>query len=68
MLGGGAGIYASLGEMGPKVQAGVGRHLGFGSMIVRRGCTTVRSRIRTTLGVEALVGHNFRTKAPPSVK
>jgi 3-carboxy-cis,cis-muconate cycloisomerase len=34
MLGGGAGTYASLGEMGPKVQAGVGRHLGFGSMIV----------------------------------
>jgi 3-carboxy-cis,cis-muconate cycloisomerase len=34
MLGGGAGTYASLGEMGPKVQAGIGRHLGFGSMIV----------------------------------
>jgi 3-carboxy-cis,cis-muconate cycloisomerase len=34
MLGGGAGTYASLGEIGPKVQAGVGRHLGFGSMIV----------------------------------
>ncbi|MBV9553349.1 MAG: adenylosuccinate lyase family protein, partial [Alphaproteobacteria bacterium] len=34
MLGGGAGTYASLGEMGPKVQAGIGRHLGFGSMTV----------------------------------
>ena len=34
MLGGGAGTYASLGEMGPKVQAGVGRHLGFGTMTV----------------------------------
>jgi 3-carboxy-cis,cis-muconate cycloisomerase len=34
MLGGGAGTYASLGEMGPKVQAGIGRHLGFGSMRV----------------------------------
>ena len=34
MLGGGAGTYASLGEMGPKVQAGIGKHLGFGSMTV----------------------------------
>jgi 3-carboxy-cis,cis-muconate cycloisomerase len=34
MLGGGAGTYASLGEMGPKVQAGIGRQLGFGSMTV----------------------------------
>jgi 3-carboxy-cis,cis-muconate cycloisomerase len=34
MLGGGAGTYASLGEMGPRVQAGIGRHLGFGSMRV----------------------------------
>jgi 3-carboxy-cis,cis-muconate cycloisomerase len=34
MLGGGAGTYASLGEMGPKVQAGIAKHLGFGSMIV----------------------------------
>lgn len=34
MLGGGAGTFASLGEMGPKVQAGIGRQLGFGSMRV----------------------------------
>ena len=34
MLGGGAGTYASLGEMGPKVQAGIGKHLGLGSMRV----------------------------------
>jgi adenylosuccinate lyase len=34
MLGGGAGTYASLGEMGPKVQAGIARELGFGSMRV----------------------------------
>src|SRR5271169_1506166 len=34
MLSGGAGTYASLGEMGPKVQEGIGRHLGFGSMRV----------------------------------
>jgi adenylosuccinate lyase len=34
MLGGGAGTFASLGEMGPPVQAGIGRHLGFGSMTV----------------------------------
>jgi 3-carboxy-cis,cis-muconate cycloisomerase len=34
MLGGGAGTYASLGEMGPKVQTGIARHLGFGSMRV----------------------------------
>src|ERR1700676_3263300 len=34
MLGGGAGTYASLGEMGPKVQAGIGRQLGFNSMTV----------------------------------
>src|ERR1700722_16331193 len=34
MLGGGAATYASLGEMGPKVQAGIGVRLGFGSMTV----------------------------------
>src|ERR1700723_1239478 len=34
MLGGGAGPFASLGEMGPKVQAGIGRELGFRSMRV----------------------------------
>ncbi|HEY1797927.1 MAG TPA: lyase family protein, partial [Stellaceae bacterium] len=34
MLGGGAGTYASLGENGPKVQAVIGRRLGFGSMTV----------------------------------
>ncbi len=34
MLGGGAGTFASLGENGPKVQAGIGRRLGFGSMTV----------------------------------
>jgi adenylosuccinate lyase len=34
MLGGGAGTYASLGEMGPRVQAGIARRLGFGSMRV----------------------------------
>jgi len=34
MLGGGAGTFASLGRMGPPVQAGIGRHLGFGSMAV----------------------------------
>lgn len=34
MLGGGAGTFASLGEDGPKVQAGIGRQLGFGSMAV----------------------------------
>src|SRR6195256_5636000 len=34
MLGGGAGTYASLGEMGPPVQHGLARRLGFGSMIV----------------------------------
>jgi adenylosuccinate lyase len=34
MLGGGAGTYASLGAMGPKVQAGIARQLGFGSMRV----------------------------------
>jgi adenylosuccinate lyase len=34
MLGGGAGTFASLGEMGPKVQAAIGRQLGFGSMRV----------------------------------
>src|ERR1044071_1769709 len=32
MLGGGAGTYASLGEMGPPVQQGIARRLGFGSM------------------------------------
>lgn len=34
MLGGGAGTFASLGKMGPPVQAAIGRHLGFGSMSV----------------------------------
>ncbi len=34
MLGGGAGTFASLGQHGPTVQAGVGRHLGFGTMRV----------------------------------
>ena len=34
MLGGGAGTYASLGKMGPPVQAGIGKHLGFGTMAV----------------------------------
>jgi len=34
MLGGGAGTYASLGEMGPPVQQGIARRLGFGSMTV----------------------------------
>jgi adenylosuccinate lyase len=34
MLGGGAGTFASLGEQGPLVQAGIGRQLGFGSMTV----------------------------------
>ncbi|HEX3881234.1 MAG TPA: adenylosuccinate lyase family protein [Stellaceae bacterium] len=34
MLGGGAGTFASLGENGPKVQAGIGRRIGFGSMAV----------------------------------
>jgi 3-carboxy-cis,cis-muconate cycloisomerase len=34
MLGGGAGTFASLGENGPKVQAGIARRLGFGSMRV----------------------------------
>jgi adenylosuccinate lyase len=34
MLGGGAGTFASLGRNGPPVQAGIGRHLGFGSMAV----------------------------------
>ncbi|MGE0698717.1 MAG: adenylosuccinate lyase family protein [Hyphomicrobiaceae bacterium] len=34
MLGGGAGTYASLGKDGPPVQAGIGKHLGFGSMRV----------------------------------
>ena len=34
MLGGGAGTYASLGKMGPPVQQGIGRLLGFGSMTV----------------------------------
>src|SRR6202022_1705711 len=33
-LGGGAGTFASLGRHGPAVQAGVGRHLGMGSMQV----------------------------------
>jgi len=34
MLGGGAGTFASLGDKGPLVQAGVGRHLGLRSMPV----------------------------------
>src|SRR5689334_20041735 len=34
MLGGGAGTFASLGEQGPLVQAGIGRQLGLGSMTV----------------------------------
>ena len=34
MLGGGAGTFASLGKQGPPVQAGIGRHLGMGSMTV----------------------------------
>ncbi len=34
MLGGGAGTYASLGKNGPPVQAGIARHLGFGTMAV----------------------------------
>ena len=34
MLGGGAGTYASLGAMGPRVQQGIARQLGFGSMRV----------------------------------
>ena len=34
MLGGGAGTFASLGEQGPKVQAGIGRQLGLVSMTV----------------------------------
>jgi adenylosuccinate lyase len=34
MLGGGAGTFASLGADGPRVQAGIGRHLGFGTMAV----------------------------------
>ncbi len=34
MLGGGAGTFASLGEPGPKVQAGIGRQLGLVSMAV----------------------------------
>src|ERR1700758_600151 len=34
MLGGGAGTFASLGEQGPPVQAGIGRQLGVGTMTV----------------------------------
>jgi len=34
MLGGAAGTHASLGAQGPAVQAGIGRHLGMGSMRV----------------------------------
>src|SRR5215468_9552598 len=34
MLGGGAGTFASLGKQGPLVQAGIGKHLGMGSMKV----------------------------------
>jgi adenylosuccinate lyase len=32
MLGGGAGTFASLGEQGPAVQAGIGKHLGMAPM------------------------------------
>ena len=35
MLGGGAGTFASLGKLGPAVQSGIGKHLGFGSMACR---------------------------------
>lgn len=34
MLGGAAGTYASLGEQGPAVQAGIAKHLGMGNMTV----------------------------------
>ena len=34
MLGGAAGTYASLGDHGPAVQAGIARHLGLGNMAV----------------------------------
>jgi 3-carboxy-cis,cis-muconate cycloisomerase len=34
MLGGGAGTFASLGKDGPRVQAGIGEQLGFGTMTV----------------------------------
>ena len=34
MLGGGAGTFASLGQQGPPVQAGIGKQLGFGTMAV----------------------------------
>lgn len=34
VAGGGAGTYASLGADGPRVQAGIGKHLGMGSMAV----------------------------------
>jgi len=34
MLGGGAGTFASLGKDGPPVQAGIAKHLGFGTMKV----------------------------------
>jgi adenylosuccinate lyase len=34
MLGGGAGTFASLGQQGPLVQAGIGKQLGFGTMAV----------------------------------
>ncbi|HUB14223.1 MAG TPA: adenylosuccinate lyase family protein [Acetobacteraceae bacterium] len=34
MLGGGAGTFASLGEQGPPVQAGIAKQLGFGTMTV----------------------------------
>ena len=34
MLGGGAGTFASLGQRGPLVQAGIAKHLGMGSMKV----------------------------------
>ena len=34
MLGGAAGTYASLGDQGPAVQAGIAKHLGLGNMAV----------------------------------
>ncbi|HEX8907137.1 MAG TPA: OsmC family protein, partial [Longimicrobiaceae bacterium] len=34
MLGGAAGTFASLGELGPAVQAGISRHLGMQPMVV----------------------------------
>lgn len=54
MLGGGAGTFASLGANGPKVQAGIGRLLGFGSMIVpSRALGDHRAENVTLLGLLA---------------